>query len=84
MRVTMGVSSLANSWRSLVEMQSGPVALCGFRFLSSLCTPSLSMLKVFIGGYGQPVILGMLFGSSSVNTLVNCWLRIVAFVWGSL
>jgi len=61
-------------------MASGPVALCGWRFRSSLCTPSRSMLNVAIDGYGQPSIFGMLLGSSSVKTLENCWLSIVALV----
>jgi len=61
-------------------MASGPVALCGWRFRSSLCTPSHSMLNVAIDGYGQPFIFGMLLGSSSVKTLENCWLSIAALV----
>jgi len=61
-------------------MASGPVAMCGWRFRSSLCTPSHSMLNVTIVWYGQPSIFGMLFGSPSVKRLENCWLSIAAFV----
>jgi len=65
-------------------MASGPVALCGFRFRKSLCTPSFPMLKVAIEGNGVPLIFGMLLGSSSVNTLVNCSFKIAALDIGSL
>ena len=79
-----GAISSATSFRNFGGMESGPWALCGSRFLSSLVTHLVSMWNVDISGKGFDVITGTLDLSSSVKTLQN-WLFITAVLtFGSL
>ena len=50
MVVSIGAISSATMIRSLVGMLSGPVALCGFRFLISLMTPGVEMMMGSMDG----------------------------------
>ena len=73
-----GAISSAISMSTLGWISSGPHALVGSRFLSSLRTPAIntvmfSILGVTAGWYGIEII------HSLVKTLENCLFRISAF-----
>ena len=57
--VKIGANSSAKSYRIRAGIMSGPDALLGLIFLSSLRTPSLLISMSGIGGYGCPSGCGM-------------------------
>ena len=79
-----GAVCSAVSFRILAEMLSGPAALCGLMFLSSLVTPPVCIVMSGMVGYGLSPRSGMVSWGSCVNTEENCLFRISAFDLGSL
>ena len=76
-----GASSTAVSFKNLAGILSGPEALFGLTFLSSLVIPSVEMTISSIMGDLE----GPKFGTESnigENTLENCLLRASAFSFG--
>ena len=59
-------------------IESGPVALCVLRIFKSLWTPFQSILISGMFGVVLLPLSGMLVRSSSVNTDLNCSLRMFA------
>ena len=71
-------------YRSLAGIPSGPVALNGFKFLSSLVTLLLLILMLLTEGWELGPKLGMAESSSLVKTDVNCLFSTLAFCLGSV
>ena len=66
-------------FRNLVEIWSGPLALCGFRLFKSFSTPLTVTVISGAERYGEWSKSGVLVTSSVVNTEENCVLSISAF-----
>ena len=66
-------------FRNLVEIWSGPLALCGFRLLRSFSTPLTVTVISGTERYGEWPKSGVLVTSSVVNTEENCVLSMSAF-----
>ena len=83
MRVKAGVTGAAISFRNLVEISSGHVALCWFRPCSSLHTPF--WVRVICGAslYWLVPRFGMFEVLSIENTEENCEFSSFALVFGS-
>ena len=74
-----GEISSAASRRTLVGTWSGPFAFCGFNFSSNLAIPPTWMSMFGRDGMLICCKVGMLVGSSSVNTESYCLFSISAF-----
>ena len=66
------------AFRMKAGIESGPVALCVLMFFKSLWTPFQSILISGMFGVVLLPLSGMLVRSSSVNTDLNCSLRMFA------
>ena len=77
----VGDNLVANSFKNLEGMWSGPSALYP---CSSFHSPSLSTVKVFISENKILPTDGRLVEASSEKKLMSCLFRIVAFILGSL
>ena len=76
----MGAISVANSFNTLAERVSGPVAFLVLREDRSFNTPSHVMVRQLIGGKGDLPRSGILELSSWVNTELNWVLKAVALL----
>ena len=83
MRVKAGVTGAAISFRNLVEISSGPVALCWFRPCSSLYTPFWVTVICGASLYWLVPRFGMFEVLSVENTDENCEFSSFALVFGS-
>ena len=63
------------------DMQSGPVALCGCSFLSSLIMPGVVKQISGHGGNGEGPKFGTSDFRSSVKALLNCLFKESALPW---
>ena len=82
--VNAGAITSATVFNSLVGTPSGHDALWGFRLYSSLDTPFTLMVIVLGGVRGLSPRCGSSPSGSWVNTSVNHWLRMLAFMLLSL
>lgn len=83
MKVKAGVTGAAISFRNLVEISSGPVALCWFRPCSSLYTPFWVTVICGASLYWLVPRFGMFEVLSVENTDENCEFSSFALVFGS-
>ena len=81
--VRNGASLAANSFKMRAGMRSGPLALFGLSFFSSLATPCCVTMMSGISGYSFPSGDGMEPLSSFVNTDWYCRFRMSALSLGS-
>ena len=78
MAVSRGAISSANSFSNRAGMVSGPLALLGLTFFSSLRTPSSETVMESIVGYGSPGGSGISMVSSCVKVDSYCLPRMSA------
>jgi hypothetical protein len=83
MRVKAGVTGAAISFRNLVEISSGSVALCWFRPCRSLYTPFWVIVICGVSLYWLVPRSGMFEVLSVENTDENCKFSSFALVFGS-
>ena len=79
----IGAISLANSFKILGGIPSGPVALFGLRFCKSFSIHAIPLVETVILGIGGNLLgwgSGIESMSSVVNTDLNCLFRISAFL----